>query len=132
MSSAPHYLAPLLRRDPRPYVLRIDREGALLASRIELAGDSKSRRRGLLGRTGLPDGHVLVIAPCNGIHTFFMRFAIDVVFTDRQGRILTIARGLRPWRIAVSLRAVAAREFGSGAAGRAGARRGDRVELSPA
>jgi uncharacterized membrane protein (UPF0127 family) len=130
MSSARHYLAPLLGREPRPYVLRIERDGALLASHIELAGDSKSRRRGLLGRTGLPAGHVLVIAPCNGIHTFFMRFAIDVVFTDRQGRILTIARGLRPWRMAVSLRAFAALELAAGAADRAGARRGDRVLLS--
>ena len=130
MSARPHYLAPLLQRDAGPYVLTNERDGGRLASHIELAGDSKARRRGLLGRAGLPAGHVLIIAPCNGIHTFFMRFPIDVVFTDRQGRILTIARSLRPWRIALSLRAFAALEFAGGSVERSGARRGDRVVLS--
>ena len=38
----------------------------------------------------------MILAPCNGIHTFFMRFAIDVVFVDRQGRVLKVCRGLKP------------------------------------
>jgi uncharacterized membrane protein (UPF0127 family) len=126
-----HFLEPLLRRDAPPLALSIDRpSGATtLATTVEAAVDSASRRRGLLGRDALAPGAALVIAPTNGIHTFFMRFAIDVVFVARDGRVVKIARAVKPWRASLALRAFAVVELGAGAADRAALRVGDRLTV---
>src|SRR4029077_19922155 len=91
-----HFLAPLLKGDRPSSALVIERESTptTLASTVEIAVDSASRKRGLLGRDGLAPSHALVIAPCNGVHTFGMRFAIDVIFVARDGRVVKIARAV--------------------------------------
>src|ERR1700682_5595453 len=61
------------------------RTGAVVATSAEVARTSSERRRGLLGRSGLPGGSALIIARCNAIHTIGMQFAIDVAFVDAQG-----------------------------------------------
>jgi uncharacterized protein len=72
---------------------------ALLAL-AETADTAASRTRGLLGRDGLAPGHGLILDPCRLIHTFFMRFAIDVVFVDRRQRVTRVARDVQPFRFA--------------------------------
>lgn len=57
-----------------------------------------ARMRGLLGRCGLPAGEALLLAPCNAIHTLGMRFAIDVRFYDRCGRLVREVLGVQPGR----------------------------------
>src|SRR5262245_24678978 len=132
MSRAPHFLRELAGAgaDAR-YVLTNARTGAMVANHVEGAFDSKSRRRGLLGRDGLDPGAVLIIAPCESVHTFFMRFAIDVVFVDRAGQIVKICPHVKPWRIALALGAFATLEFAAGAFDRAGTRVGDRLVVAP-
>ena len=129
MSSKPHFLEPLLLANAGAHDLVIERTGLTLARTIELAQDSRTRTRGLLGRDGLADGSVMVIAPCNAVHTFFMRFAIDVVFTDRQGRVLKLTRHLKPWRVGAALRAFAALEFAEGSIDTGGVREGDLLRI---
>jgi len=58
---------------------------------------SGSAPRALLGRSGLADDEGLWI-PTSSIHMFGMRFAIDVIYADRDGRVLKLVRGIRPWR----------------------------------
>jgi uncharacterized membrane protein (UPF0127 family) len=70
-----------------------------------------------------------VIAPCSAVHTFFMKFPIDVVFVDRDGRILRIATSVPPWRVAGSLRAFATIELAAGTAARAAMATGHRLTL---
>lgn len=89
--------------------------------------DSASRKRGLLGRDSLAPGSALVIAPSSGVHTFFMKFAIDIVFVKRDGLVLKIARAVKPWRGAVALAAFAVVELAAGSADRAGLLVGDRL-----
>lgn len=108
-----------------------ERTGRTLASAVEIADTSEKRRRGLLGRDSLDPSAAMIIAPCSSIHTFFMRFVIDVVFVDRAGRVLKIAHDLKPWRIAVSLRAYAVVELNGGAANRGELKIGDRLALTP-
>ena len=72
------------------------------------------RRRGLLKRTSLAPESALVLAPCFAVHTAFMRFAIDVVFVDRAGRVRHVVRSLQPWRIATSPGAYATIELAAG------------------
>ena len=129
MRSRGHFLEPLLG-SASTHVLRHERTGEALATHLELASDSRARTRGLLGRTGLAAGSVMIIAPCNAIHTFFMQFSIDVVFVDRQGRVLKVRHRVRPWRIGVALRAFAALEFPAGAISPSGMAPGDRLIIA--
>jgi uncharacterized membrane protein (UPF0127 family) len=119
----------LLRSGSGPSTLWLERTEAILAEHLELASDSKARTRGLLGREGMEAGSVLIIAPCNAVHTFFMRFTIDVVFADRAGRVVKVCRQLRPWRIGAAIGAFAALEFPAGLADRSGILKGDRVKV---
>ena len=57
-----------------------------------------ARIRGLIGTKRLPPGEGMLILRCNAIHTFFMSFAIDATFLDRQDRVVKVVRNIRPWR----------------------------------
>ena len=87
---------------------------------VILAQGFLARLVGLLGQRRLAPDLALLIAPCNNVHTFFMRFAIDVVFIDREGVILAIVPDLVPWRIAAVRRAHGCLELAAGGAGRFG------------
>ena len=126
----PSFLTPLLQAPEERFVLRHARRNNVIATRIEPAFDSASRRRGLLGRTAFAEGAALIIAPCNSIHTFFMRMAIDVVFVSRGGEVLKTYSDLPAWRIAFALRAFAAIELPSGTVERSDTRRGDQLLLA--
>ncbi len=63
----------------------------------EVARTFFERARGLIGRKGLPEGEGLLILKCNAIHTFFMRFAIDATFLDKDDQIVKVVRNIRPW-----------------------------------
>lgn len=105
--------------------------GAVIAASLEIAQTSATRRRGLLGREGLPPGSALVITRCNAIHTIGMQFAIDVAFVDGDGCVRKIVRGLRPRRIAIAPRAWAVIELAAGELHPDRLHVGDRVYLAP-
>lgn len=71
----------------------------LLAERVGIAASHAARAIGLLLHKELPDGEGLWIAPCRGVHTWGMRFAIDVIALDGRGRVVDLVQNLRPWRI---------------------------------
>jgi uncharacterized membrane protein (UPF0127 family) len=85
--------------------------------------------RGLLGRSGLEPGSGMLIDAAPSVHMFFMRFPIDVVFLDRDWKVVGIRSRLRPWRVAGARRAVAALELPAGAAAEAGIEVGDVLVL---
>jgi len=99
----------------------------VVATMIEAAFASATRRRGLLGREALAPGAALILAPCSAIHTFFMRFPIDVVFTARDGAVTRVCRQVAPWRIRAAFGAFAAVELPAG--GAHAVDRGDRLRL---
>lgn len=72
------------------------------------------RMRGLLGRRPPGGRSGILLAPCRAVHTFGMRYAIDVAFVSRQGRVLKLYRALPPRRIALCLGAVAVVEVRAG------------------
>jgi uncharacterized protein len=126
------FLSPLAKSEAAAQVLRNTRTGGLVAGSLQTAFDSKSRNRGLLGRDGLEAGAALVLAPCNSIHTFFMRFPIDVAFVARNGLVIKTAAAVRPWRISISFGAFATIEFAAGTFERIDLRPGDALEVSQA
>jgi len=124
---AASFLGPILTDPNARWVLRNARHAGIVATTIETAFDSPTRNRGLLGRSGLADGHALILAPCSSIHTFFMQFAIDVAFVDRDGVVLRVRQAMGPWRIQIVFRAFAVVEFASGSLNRSDTRAGDRL-----
>jgi uncharacterized protein len=110
----PHFLAPLLRDPTMPWSLVHAPSGRVLATTVRGAFDSASRREGLLKQSTWPQGSALVIAPCQAVHTVGMRFAIDVLFVDRAGRVVKVRERVRPWRVAGALTAFAAIELPAG------------------
>ena len=79
-----------------------------------------ARLRGLLGRRALPAREGMLIRRESSVHTFFMRFAIDVVFLDRSDRVLKVAPTMKPWRMTSCRKARAALELPAGEASRRG------------
>ncbi len=77
-----------------------------------------ARLGGLLAREPLQPHEALYLAPCNSVHTFFMRYPIDVAFLDGSGRVLKLVADLQPWRIAACGGARAVIELRSGEASR--------------
>ncbi len=73
-------------------------DGSVLAQQISFARTPAGRIRGLLGRE-LAKDEALVIEPASQIHTFGMRYRIDVVFCDRELEVLHICRSVAPWRV---------------------------------
>jgi uncharacterized membrane protein (UPF0127 family) len=123
------FLGPMLKHPGQPWVLRNLRNQRFVATHLEQAFDSASRRKGLLGRTDLSEESALILAPCSGIHTCLMRFPIDVIFVKRNGTVARVVRELAPWRVGISPRAFAVVEVASGTAARTDTRPGDVLQL---
>lgn len=94
-----------------PFELVDAASGRVLVPSLELAVDSASRKRGLLGREGLAPGAGLLIAPTNAVHTFFMRFPIDIVFVARDGEVVKVRRAVPARRMAAAWRGYAVVEL---------------------
>ena len=71
----------------------------------------------------------MLIDAAPSVYTFFMRFPIDVVFVDRDRKVVGVRHGLRPWRVAGARRAVAALELPAGTAAAAGLETGDVLDV---
>jgi uncharacterized membrane protein (UPF0127 family) len=126
---ASHFLRPLLDSPNGPHRLINATRNIVLATTVEGALDSASRKKGLLGRDGLADDAALVIAPSNAVHMFGMRFAIDVLFARRDGEVVKRVIGLERWRIAIAWRAFTAIELRAQHPGVAATAVGDRLVI---
>ena len=101
--------------------------GTLIGSAIDSAETSAARRTGLLKHSSLDEGGGLWIVPCESVHTFFMKFPIDLVYLDRQHRVRSVVRGLVPWRISACLAAHSILELPIGTVDRTNTQRGDQI-----
>src|SRR5436305_8841238 len=106
-------------------------QDTLLGDRIALAGTSSQRRTGLLKHNTLPQGSGLWIKPCEGVHTMFMKFAIDVLYLDRKARVRKIRHALVPWRVSLCLIANSVLELPAGTAVTTKTQVGDQLEFHP-
>jgi uncharacterized protein len=107
-----------------PDVALANDDGTVVCERCLLAEAPFARMRGLLGRSGLSSGEGLLLRPAASVHTAFMRFTIDVVFLDRDLRVVKVVPELVPWRTAACRGSRAVLELPAGEAGRCGLREG--------
>ena len=111
--------------------------GTVLCERLEDAGGLGGQSRGLLGRDGLEAGTGMKFengrfTPMMWMHMLFMRFAIDIVFLDRRGRVIKVNRNLKPWRVSsMVFGARTALELPAGAAEGSATRAGDQIRFEP-
>jgi len=108
-------------------IVLVGAKGQAVCERCEIADGFFTRGRGLLGRKRLLRGEGLLIKPTWSVHTWFMRFPVDVVFLDRQLRILRVRTHVRPWRAASRFGAHSALELSAGECDRLGLEVGDRL-----
>jgi uncharacterized membrane protein (UPF0127 family) len=102
-------------------------KNTVVADDLHIARSMWARFWGLMGKRELPDGEALLIDPCSSIHMFFMRFPIDVVFLDKDDRVVKIVAGIKPWRMALGGGGKKALELPVGAAAKAGVEPGDQL-----
>lgn len=74
-------------------------DGRWIARRVTIASSFRQRLRGLLGTKQLPPEEGLMLSPGGSVHTFGMRYCIDLAFLDRQLKILRVSPHVSPWRI---------------------------------
>ncbi len=103
--------------------------GVVLAARAWVAETSAERRTGLLKHESLPEGEGLWLAPCEAVHTFWMKFPIDVLFLDKKRKVLKVRHAVAPWRMAACLRAHSVLELPAGACRASGTAAGDHLEF---
>lgn len=101
----------------------------LLTDRADIADTSKKRKIGLLKHTKLEPGEGLWITPCEAVHTIGMKFPIDIVFLDKQRRVVKIRSDVQRWRMAACLRAHSVLELPSGRAEATETVAGDQLEF---
>jgi uncharacterized membrane protein (UPF0127 family) len=104
--------------------------GAIVADRVTVASRRLERAVGLLRRDHLDPGEALWITPCNGVHTWFMRFPIDVLALDANGVVVDVVSDMGPWRMRLPRPgSVSVIEFRAGTLANAGMKVGHRIKI---
>ena len=101
-----------------------------LAHRVDVADTGRKRRKGLLSHSSLAYGEGMWIVPCEAVHTFGMRFAIDLIYLDRNNVILKIRHSVPPWRMSACLSAHSVLELASESVRKTGTKPGDRIKFN--
>jgi hypothetical protein len=120
------------KRTPAPLAkVRVENltRGNLVAASVEVAGDSASRRKGLLGHTALAPEEGLWIFPCESVHTIGMAFPIDLIYLDTSRKVRKLCRNVPAWRFSICLSAHSILELAAGTIERTQVSVGDRLEL---
>jgi uncharacterized protein len=105
-------------------------DGTIVCEQCTIADNPLTRMKGLLGRDGLESGEGLLLRPASAVHTYFMRFPIDVVFLDDALVVVGISDSVDPWRARSRKGAKAVLELPAGESQRCGLVVGDRLELA--
>jgi uncharacterized membrane protein (UPF0127 family) len=101
----------------------------VLGDAVELADTSETRRVGLLKHTRLEPGSGLWIVPCESVHTFFMKFPIDLVYLDKQRKVRKVRHAVPAWRLSACLTAHSILELPAGTAEKSGTLPGDELVI---
>jgi len=101
----------------------------VLGEHVDVADTSGKRRTGLLKHERLEPGHGLWIKPCESVHTFFMKFAIDLVYIDRKNKVRKVRHAVPPWRASACLSAHSVIELPAGSVEPTGTQPGDQLEF---
>lgn len=109
--------------------MRNTTRGTVVADAADVANTSATRRTGLLKHDGLKPGEGLWIVPCEAVHTFGMKFDIDVLYLSKSKRVVKIRPRMPKRRISLCLWAHSVLELPSGMASATSTEAGDQLEF---
>jgi uncharacterized membrane protein (UPF0127 family) len=107
--------------------VRNQTRNTVLGEAVEVADTSEKRRVGLLKHARLDPGTGLWIVPCESVHTFFMKFPIDLVYLDRKRKVRKVRHAVPAWRLSACLTAHSILELPAGTAEKSGTQPGDEL-----
>jgi uncharacterized protein len=110
-------------------LVRNQTRNTLLGDAVELADTSETRRVGLLKHARLEPGTGLWIVPCESVHTFFMKFPIDLIYLDKQRKVRKVRHAVPAWRLSACLSAHSILELPAGTAEKSGTLPGDELSF---
>ena len=110
-------------------LIRNETRQSVLAAKADVANTSSTRRTGLLKHSKLDPGEGLWIVPCESVHTFFMKFPIDVIFLNRKKQVVKLRENMVRSRIAFALFGHSVVELPVGAIRESGTQVGDQIEI---
>ena len=110
-------------------VVRNQTRNTVLADAAEVADTSAARRTGLLKHDHLDPGQGLWIVPCESVHSFFMKFAIDLVYLDRNQKVRKVRHRMVPWRLSACFTAHSILELPAGVVAATRTEPGDQLEI---
>jgi uncharacterized protein len=110
-------------------LVRNQTRNTVLGESIDVADTSEKRRVGLLRHTGLNAGEGLWIKPCESVHTFFMKFAIDLIYIDKAHKVRKVRSAVPPWRLSACLTAHSILELPPGTIERTATQAGDELAI---
>ena len=110
-------------------LVRNQTRDTVLGRSIDIADTSAKRRTGLLKHERLEPGEGLWIKPCESVHTFFMKFPIDLVYIDKNRKVRKVRHAVPPWRLSMCLTAHSILELPAGTAEQTGTVKGDVLEI---
>jgi uncharacterized membrane protein (UPF0127 family) len=110
-------------------MVRNQTRNTVLADAADVADTSAKRRTGLLKHSGLEPGQGLWIVPCESVHSFFMKFAIDLVYLDRNKKVKKVRHRMVPWRLSACLTAHSTLELPAGVVQATGTQAGDQLVI---
>jgi hypothetical protein len=105
--------------------------GETILDKVKLSSSYSSRLQGLLGKSSLNPGEGLMIIPCNSIHTYRMKFTIDVVYVDKKNIVLRVVDSLKPDRLGPMILKSAYVVEASAGAFKGKIKEGDRIDIVP-
>jgi len=108
-------------------LVRNQTRDTVLGDAVDVADTSSTRRTGLLKHDRLDAGQGLWITPCESVHTFFMKFPIDLVYLDKQKKVRKVRHAVPAWRLSMCLSARSILELPAGTAQRTGTQPGDQL-----
>ena len=107
--------------------MRNQTRDTVLGDAVDVADSSETRRTGLLKHERLEPGHGLWIVPCESVHTFFMKFAIDLVYVGKDKKVRKVRHAVPAWRLSMCLTARSILELPPGTAAQTGTQVGDQL-----
>jgi hypothetical protein len=110
-------------------LVRNQTRNIILGDSVEIADTSEKRRVGLLKHTQLDPGSGLWIVPCESVHTFFMKFPIDLVYLDKHKKVRKVRHAVPAWRLSACLAAHSILELPAGTAEKSGTVAGDELSI---
>jgi len=109
--------------------VRNQTRNTVLGRSVDMADSSSKRRTGLLKHERLEPGEGLWIVPCESVHTFFMKFPIDLVYLDKRRRVRKVRKAVPAWRLSACLTAHSILELPAGTIEETGTQAGDVIEI---